>query len=200
MSEYDVSGSEILNELASMGAGNAATALSNMIQKKISIEVPSINIVSPVKVPEILRFHDLQTVVVIEQLTENKGCNLLLVFPINEARRLGGILAEEYILDEESDEFTFMEELGNIMMGHFLNAISDFTGIRLQPVPPTHVVDFFDSILDVFLARISMEERSAILFNTQLRCEEEEVNCTIIMFVGRELQEKMVRIGEEWLA
>jgi chemotaxis protein CheC len=199
MVEYNVSGSEILNELASMGAGNAATALSAMIQKKISIDVPSINIVSPVKVPDILQLYDLQTVVVIEQLTENKGCNLLLVFPLNEARRLGGILAEEYNLDEDSDEFTFMEELGNIMMGHFLNAISDFTGIRLQPVPPTHVVDFFDSILDVFLARISMEERSAILFNTQLRCDEEKVNCTIIMFVGRELQEKMIRIGEEWL-
>ncbi len=200
MTEYDVSSSEILNELANMGAGNAATALSNMIQKKISIDVPKISIVSPVKVPEILGLYDLQTVVVIEQLTENKGCNLLLVFPLEEARRLGGIMAEEYLLDEESDEFMFMEELGNIMMGHFLNAISDFTGIRMQPVPPTHIVDFFDSILDVFLARISMEDRSAILFNTQLRCEDEEVKCNIIMFIGKDLQEKIVRIGEEWLA
>lgn len=61
-------------------------------------------------------------------------------------------------------------------------------------------VDFFDSILDVFLTRISMEERSAILFNTQLRCEEEKVNGTIIMFVGKELQIIIIRIGEEWLA
>ncbi len=198
MGECDVSGS-ILTELGSMGAGNAATALSKLIRKRVSIDVPSIHVVSPVKVPDILSFYDPHTVVVIEQMTENQGCDLLLVFPLEEARRLTGILAEDYLLDEESDDFTVMEELGNIIMGHFLNAISDFTGIKLQPAPPTHVVDFFDSILDGFLARISMEERNAILFNTRLRCEDEKINCAMLMFIGRELQDKMVRMGEEWL-
>jgi len=48
----------------------------------------------------------------------------------------------------------------------------------------------------MFLARISMEERNAVLFDTRLRCEEEEeINCAILMFIGRKLQDKIVRIG-----
>ena len=195
-----VSGLDILNEIGSMGAGNAATALSDMIERKISINVPKIHVVSPVRIPDILKFYDLETVVVIEQLSVNLDCDLLLVFPVEEARKLVRILTEDMIGDEGSDEYSVIDEVGNIIIGNFLNAISDFTGIPLLPAPPVHIVDLFDAILDVFLARISMEERDAILFDARMRCEDDDIYGAMLMFISKSLQERLIEKGAEWLS
>lgn len=192
-------GYEILNELGSIGAGNAATALSKLIHRKISINVPNIHIVSPIKIPDILKFYDMHTVVVIEQLTANMECDLLLVFPVEEVKKLAVFLAQGLMDGELTESITFIEELGNIIIGNFLNAISDFTGIILQPAPPTHVVDLFDAILDMFLANISLQERDAILFDARMRCDEEDIHGAILMFISRELQEKLIERSEDWL-
>jgi len=190
---------EILYELGSIGAGNAATALSELIHRKISINVPNIHIVSPLKIPDILKFYDMHTVVVIAQLTSNMECDMLLVFPVEEAKKLVDFMAQGLMDGELTENITLIEELGNIIIGNFLNAISDFTGIMLQPTPPTHVVDLFDAILDMFLANISLQERDALLFDARMRCDEEDIHGAILMFISRELQEKLIERSEDWL-
>jgi len=194
-----VSGLDILNEIGSMGAGNAATALSDLIERKISINVPQIHVVSPVRIPDILKFYDLETVVVIEQLSANLDCDILLVFPVGEARKLVRILTEDMMVEEGPDDYSVIDEVGNIIIGNFLNAISDFTGIPLLPAPPIHIVDLFDAILDVFLARISMEDREAILFDARMKCEDEDIYGAMLMFISKSLQERLIEKGAEWL-
>ena len=194
----DVSGYDILSEIGSMGAGNAATALSDLIERKISINVPKIHVVSPVRIPDILKFYDLETVVVIEQLSVNLDCDLLLVFPVDEARKLVRILTDGMTC-VGIDDFSVLDEVGNIIIGNFLNAISDFTGIAMLPAPPVHIVDLFDAILDIFLARISLEDRDAILFDARMMCEDDDIHGAMLMFISKSLQNQLIEKGAEWL-
>lgn len=187
---------DTLTELGNIGAGNAATALSTMIDKKISIDVPTTHLVSPDKIPDILKFYDMHTVAVIQQLAFDDDCVVLLVLPVEEANKLVRIIAEG---QEEDLNLELIDELGNIIIGNFLNAISDFTGVTLMSVPPIHVVDLFDAILDIFLAQVTLQNRNAILFEARLRCEDEDIHEALLMFLNDELQTKLIEQGEDWL-
>jgi chemotaxis protein CheC len=188
---------DVLTELGNMGAGNAATALSTMIDRDVSIDVPTIYVVSPVAIPEILKFYDMHTIAVILQLADGQDCDILLVFSVEEAHKLVRILAEGQ--EEDSGNLEIIDELGNIIIGNFLSAISDFTGMTLIPAPPTRIEDLFDAILDIFLAKVSLQGREAILLETRMMCEDEDIQAAILMFLSDELQKELVKRGNEWL-
>lgn len=181
----------ILREVGELGAKNAASALSGLIQKEITIEVPSLNIVSPIEVPEILQSHGLQTVVIIEQLSRNLECDVILVFKIEEARKLVDILLETMDLGG-IEEYQVLLEIGNILIGNFINALSDHTRIPLKPTPPTHMIDYFDAILDNYVTRLMFEEKNATLFDTRLLCSGVDIDGLLLMFLDDEFQESIV--------
>jgi chemotaxis protein CheC len=187
---------DLLTELGNLGAGNAATALSMMIDRKITITVPATHVVAPVEIPNIIKFYDMHTVAVIMQLANDLDCDILLVFPVEEAHKMVRIMTD---CPDDEEDLAPIEELGNIIIGNFLNAISDFTGMTLMPAPPMHIEDLFDAILDIFLAEVSMQGRKAILFETRMVCEDEDIQAAILMFLSDELQNELVKRGEEWL-
>ncbi len=158
---------KLLLQIGEKGAKNAAKALSDMISQEIAIEVPSLHFISPMDIPRILKSHGLQTVVIIEQLSQNLECDLILVFTLEEAKKLVDIVLKTLGL-EDIDDIMVLEEMGNILIGNFITALSDHTNTILKPTPPTHLVDYFDAILDNYVTRLMFEEKNATLFDTHL--------------------------------
>jgi len=181
----------ILVKLGQDGAKEAANALSEMIFQEISIEIPRVHIVSPIEVPNVLDFHDFQTVIIIEQLSRNVDCDIILVFTIDEAKKLAKILLESVGVEEVGD-FEVLEEIGNILIGNFINTFSNFTGATLKPNPPRHIVDYFEAILDTYVTKLIYQDRRATLFDTKLTCSGTDINGMILMFLSEEFQEKIL--------
>ena len=193
---------DIPREIGSIGAGNAATALSELTQQKILITFPGIYIVSPEKVPKLLGFHDMPVVVIYKRLQENDDCDILLVFEKEEANKIVSAVAKNTFGIEDIDEEmkkSVIEEVGNIVIGAFLSAISNFTDMRLLPEPPINVNDIFDAILEVFLTKLCIQNRKAIVFKTCFKKEEGEIYGAIILFLSDKLQEDLIRRGRKWL-
>ncbi|MCD6445897.1 chemotaxis protein CheC [Candidatus Bathyarchaeota archaeon] len=200
--DKEIRATDILQEIGSIGSGNAATALSNLTQQKISIDVLDLHISPPVKVPDLLGLHDTPTVVIYEQLSGDANCDLLLAFRKDEAEKLLSITMQAMFGSEEvNDEMkaTAIEEIGNIVLGAFLSAISNFAEINLLPVPPKHTTDIFDAILDVFLAKLCLQKKDAVLFKTRFKCEQEIAQGNLIIFFSEELQKLLVQKGKEWI-
>jgi len=193
---------DILREIGSIGTGNAATALSELIQQKISVDVLDLHIVPPIQVPDILGLGNMPAIVVYEPLPGDAGCDILLVFERDEVKKLLSIMMQASFGSEEVDEAmeaTAVEELGNIVLGAFLSAISDFTGLTLVPVPPKHKIEIFDAILDGFLAKLCLQRKDAVLFKTRFKCGQEIAQGTLIVFFSEELQKLLVQKSKEWI-
>ncbi|MEM2145341.1 MAG: chemotaxis protein CheC, partial [Candidatus Jordarchaeaceae archaeon] len=144
----------IFLELGSIGAGNAATALSEIIQQPISIEVPKIYTIEPHLVPQFYKIHEKLITALYAQLNQESDCDLLLLFEVSEAKKIVKLMT--MTSTDEIDpamEKSAIEELANILFGSFLSAISNFTNIPLIPTPPQRVVDSFDAIIDNFLVK-----------------------------------------------
>ena len=191
---------DILIELGNIGAGNATTALSEMLNEKIVVEVPRLHLSEPHLVPKIFDKHDQIMAVIHMQLTGDTDCDILLLFELEESKNIASMMTmtptEE--LDPEMEN-SAIEELGNIMIGGFLTAISDFTGISLVPMPPQLVRGSFDAILDSFLVKQALVSDVALIFDGCFKRSSSKAAGTILVFPSEEMKQLLVDKSREWL-
>jgi|SRR5271157_430976 len=192
----------ILQEIGNIGAGHAATSLSEMVQQRIEIDVPTIRSMQTHLVPKFYSRHDKPTTAICMQLDGELECDILLLFEKEEAKKIASILSMATSPDNVSPEMetSAMQELANIMIGAFLSAISDFTGIKLIPNPPQLTVDRFDSIIDNFLIKQSMSSDIAIIFDTQFKQTGGAASGNLIIFPSRKLQETLIEKANQLVA
>ena len=89
--------------------------------------------------------------------------------------------------DLDEMEESAMGEVGNIMGSFFLNALSDATGLTLQPSPPAVMTDMAGAILDVAMADILQESDDALVVETSFSTEDRQIEGTLLMMPSPDL-------------
>ena len=141
---------DALREVANIGAGHAATALSQMTGQTIMIAVPTINITPLEEVPPCVAHPDEPVAAVLMNMLGDLTGRTLLVFPKSTAVRLAELLLRRPTAGE--GELTELEqsaikEAGNILSGAYMNALSEFMGLLLLPSPPSLAIDMSRAVL-----------------------------------------------------
>jgi chemotaxis protein CheC len=191
----------ILLELGSIGAGHAATALSDILHLPISIEVPKIHNIQAHLIPKFLGKQDMPTMAVYMQLREKYGCDIVLAIELSEAKKIAAMMTFAASISEldQAMEISAIHELANILIGSFLSAISDFVGLSLFPTAPQSTVDAFDAIIDFFLIRQAMFSENALVFETRFKREDEDASCMLMIFLSEELKDVLAQKSLEVL-
>ena len=141
---------DALREVANMGAGHAATALSQMTGGTIMISVPRINIARLEEIPPQIASPEEPVAAVLMHMLGDLTGRTLLVFPRPTAMRLSELMLRR---PEGSSkglgelEQLAIKEAGNILSGAYMNALSDFMGMMLLPSPPSLAVDMSHAVL-----------------------------------------------------
>jgi chemotaxis protein CheC len=189
----------ILLELGSIGAGHAATALSDVLQQPITIEVPKIHTIKPHLIPQFYNLHDIPTTAIYLQLKEKDGCDILLMFELSEAKKIATMMTMVSSIEEldPAMETSALQELANILIGSFLTSISDFIGVQLLPTTPETVVDTFDAIIDNFLIKQSMSSENAMIFETRFKRNGEDANSVLMIFPSDELKDLLIKKSKD---
>ncbi|MEO8226870.1 MAG: chemotaxis protein CheC [Gemmatimonadota bacterium] len=141
---------DALREVANIGAGHAATALSQMTNRMIMISVPEVNVRPLEEVTDLLGSPDDVIAAVLMQMMGDLTGRTLVLFPDDSARALCDILLRRE--PGTTGEFGAMEqsglkEVGNILVSAYMNALSDFMGMMLVPSVPSLVIDLAGAIL-----------------------------------------------------
>ena len=140
---------DALREVANIGAGHAATALSQMVGETIMITVPTINIARLEEVPVQMADPDEPVAAVLMHMMGDLTGRTLLVFPKRSAVRLASRLLKKKESDQGLSEMgqSAIKEAGNILSSAYMNALSDFMGMLLLPSPPSLAVDMSEAVL-----------------------------------------------------
>jgi chemotaxis protein CheC len=141
---------DALREVANIGAGHAATALSQMTGNTIMISVPTINIARLEDVPPQISGPEEPVAAVLMNMLGDLTGRTLLVFPRPTALRLSELMighppkvpGELGVIEQSA-----ITEAGNILSGAYLNALSDFMGLMLLPSPPSLAIDMSTAVL-----------------------------------------------------
>jgi len=141
---------DALREVANIGAGHAATALSQMIGGTIMISVPTINVSRLEEVPPQITAPEEPVAAVLMHMLGDLTGRTLLVFPKPTAARLAELMLRRK--SGSSAELGEMEqsankEAGNILSSAYMTALSDFMGMMLLPSPPSLAIDMSTAVL-----------------------------------------------------
>ncbi|MFC4404557.1 chemotaxis protein CheC [Gracilibacillus xinjiangensis] len=164
---------DILKEIGNIGAGNAATALSGLLGKKIDMTIPSIKIVDFNELMEYVGGPDTIIVTVFLRIQgEAPGTMFFVLSPEETNSLVEQLLGNRDFRAEEMMEhelaYSAVSEIGNILSGSYLSALSDFTSINMQPTVPALVMDMAAAILMEGLVEISQESDHAIIIDTMI--------------------------------
>jgi chemotaxis protein CheC len=165
---------DALKEVANIGAGHAATALSQLTNRTIMISVPEVTILPLEEVPELLGSADDVIAAVLMHMMGDLTGRTLVLFPERSAKTLCDILFRRtpggtaaFGTMEESG----LKEAGNILASAYMNALSDFMGLMLVPSVPSLVVDLSAAILTTAYLNFGHDRDYVFCVETAFRVE-----------------------------
>ena len=143
---------DVLRELGNIGAGNAMTALSQMLQCKVDMRVPQVKLLDFGEVGAIMGGEEQIMVGVLLCVEGDITGSMMFLVEKSSAKHLIDKLMMG--MAPEGDDFTEMEmsamkEVGNIITGAYLNSLSMMTNLKIYPSPPALTVDMAGAILSV---------------------------------------------------
>lgn len=144
---------DILREIANIGAGNAVTALSKLLNKRVDMSVPRVKILDFKDIPEILGDPEMQVAGILLGMNGDLTGSILFILRVEAAHALVNILMGKQDINEgvQFDEIAVsaLKETGNILAGSYLSALSTMLNLNITPSTPELCIDMAGAILSV---------------------------------------------------
>lgn len=139
-----------LFEIANIGSGNAATALSELLARPVDISYPDATLVTVGEAADRIGSSAAASAVVETGVRGDAG-RVLLMFPEGSGAGICQLLGAD-IGDEVGR--SALGEVGNILASSYLNAIVEMSGMQLEPEPPVVDIDVLGSLVERCLAGV----------------------------------------------
>ncbi len=169
-----------LREIANIGSGHAATALSQLIGRPVEIKYSEALLTVLAEALDRIG-EPMERSAVVDTPVKAGGGSIVLVFPDDTGEELCQLLGTSL-----SDEIgiTALQEIGNILATSYLNAIVEMTGIEFEPEPPTVEVDLLGEVLARSATSSGNPSDPTVLMRSQLTVESSDAKFSFL-FVPR---------------
>lgn len=169
---------DVLKEIGNIGAAHAATALSDLLEKKIDMRVPKVEMVSFNEMMELAGGSETLVVGIFLRIEGDVEGSMFFILPIEQANKFIRGLIRDDTFDFNTPPvselgLSAMQEMGNILSGSYLSALSDFTGLKIYPTVPGLSVDMFGAIISIGLIELSHISDHVIVINTSIFDDEQ---------------------------
>ena len=164
---------DVLKEIGNIGAGHAATSLSSLLNKQIEMIIPSVHIASFDEMMELAGGAEKVVAGIYLRIEGDiTGC-MFFVLPVEQANRFIKRLIQDEQFDFQQPSvsemgISAMNELGNILSGSYLSALSDFTNLKIYPSVPELSVDMVGAIISFGLIEISQVSDQVIVIDAAI--------------------------------
>jgi len=161
---------DVLKELGNIGAGNAMTALSQMLNCKVDMRVPQIKLMEFSEIGDMVGGEEQVMVGVFLGVEGDITGSMMFLVEQKSAKHLINKLMMG--MASEGDEFNEMElsamrEVGNIITGAYLNSLAVITNMKIQPTPPEFAVDMAGAILSVPAIKFGIMGDNILMIQSQ---------------------------------
>ena len=175
---------DIFKEMGSIGGGNAATALSSMLNARVSMALPR---------AEILEFNDALArlgdpeIVIAGVLVELTGeIQGIMLFIIPEefsdevlSRMLGKTRTALLELDEI--ESSVLTEIGNIVISSYVTALSSLAGVEVELSVPQLAVNMLGGIMSLPMAMMGQQSDRIMMVTGEFNIDDKALNSGMLL-------------------
>ena len=192
---------DVLKEISNIGAGNATTAISTMMNLKVDMQVPVIKFLEFKELAEVIGGAENVVVGILLALQSDIDGMMMFVMEKKAAESIvnnilpgaGGDAGDNTDRDFTEMELSVLQELGNIIAGSYLSAISSLTNMCITSSVPYLSVDMAGAILSVPAIEYGKVSDKALLIQSEFGDKSLTVDGYFILIPTLEAFEKIFK-------
>jgi chemotaxis protein CheC len=191
LTEYEL---DMFNEIGNVGVGNAATALSTMLGKKVNISLPTTKLINR---EELLKEMDRELLIVTCKIEGDLEGNVVVIYNKENAFPLIDLMngVPEGTL-KELDEMakSAYKEMVNIIAGPYLDSLSQMMSMRLLPKPPIFNYGKLVAIKDSLLSQLPTGFEEVLYVKAMMSIDGKTIFGDMYVVLGKKSLEKVIGI------
>ena len=147
---------DVLKEIGNIGAGNATTALATMLNIKVDMSVPNVALLPFDNISSFIGSEEQTVVGILLEIQGDIDGMMMFLFDMKTAHHLVNSLMMRDVHQDENGmadfsemEMSALNEIGNIVSGSYLSALSGLTGMKMVSSVPALSIDMLGALLSV---------------------------------------------------
>ena len=186
---------DVLKEIGNIGAGNATTALSQMVNAKIDMRVPDVKLLGFQELPNMIGGAENLIIGILFTLEGQLDGMMLFMMEQESAHHILNLIMGKDL--NSITEFSEMDlsalcEIGNIIAGAYLSSISTLTNMFVGSSVPYMAIDMAGAILSVPAIEFGKVGDKALVIKTEFWEDDIEVSGYFVMIPTLESYGKMM--------
>lgn len=187
---------DALREMGNIGAGNAATALSQLLGKDVSLSVPEVVMVAADKMVDRIGIKNQIVAAVYLKIFGDITGRALMIFPQDKVFLIIDLLMRRSLGTTKEfgeNEQSALREIGNILISSYMNAIAKLMGLNSVPSVPALAVDMVEAIFQTVSAEIAETGSEALLIETDMAEDTAKIQTTVFLIPDEESMRKILK-------
>jgi len=173
---------DVFKEIGNIGAGNAASALAGLLNRRITMTVPEASVVPFSNILSVLEGPETLVAGVLIDVSGDFSGYILLLLGMKDAMSMVAQALNEPVRETNTPGFELSEleldtlvEIVNILVGSFLSAISSFTGLGIKPSVPQLAIDMLGAIISIATIEYGKIGETVLFLKTQFNDSDGDV-------------------------
>lgn len=176
---------DIIKEIGSIGNGNAATALSSMLNTKVNMKIPTVSVLEfNAALKHVGGEEEIVAAILVELSGEIQGIMLFMLKDDFVQGVVARVLGKEKVClsDLEEMERSLLIEIGNIVISSYINALSSLTQVNVHLSIPQMTVDMTGAILTVPMLLVANTSDRIMMVEGSFTIEGKEMESQMLLF------------------
>lgn len=190
---------DFIREMMNIGAGNAVTALYQLLQCPITLVIPAVHVLPVAHVSSIMENPDSLVACVRMGMIGDIGGAMFFIVPEESRKKLESIAekAQMGILKlteqkHEEEDLSIIVEIGNIIGGVYLSAIHEFCALNIYHTVPVLAIDMIQPLLDEALIKTSLQIQTVILIENEFIINENRIKTLLLIIPSPESTKPLI--------
>lgn len=186
---------DVLRELGNIGAGNATTAIASMLSIRVNMNVPKVQLLEVSKLGTSICQEDEIIVGILMEIKMDIEGSMMFLMRLDSAQYLVNKLMmrdSEYKAEFDEMDLSALKEIGNIIAGSYLSALSAMTNLVITTSIPYLAVDMAASVLSVPAIEFGQYGDYALLIETEFG-DDFMINGYFILMPEQESYDKILK-------
>lgn len=187
---------DILKEIGNIGAGNAATSLSEMLSKRIDMNIPEVNLLEYNDIVESIGGAENVVVGILVNFEgEINGVILFLLKREFVHLILNSLLETDLKSFEDITEMgiSALSEIGNIMISSYVNSISTLADIKINISVPSLNIDMSGALLDTVTAQFTEVSDKVISIKEKYYVQDKDIHSNMLLLPDNKSMEILLK-------
>ena len=161
---------DVLKEIGNIGAGNATTAIAKMLDMRLNMNVPKVQLLKFSELASVIGAEDEPICGIYLEVESDIAGSMMFILKLDSAHYLvDRLMGRDTTKKTEFDEMDLSAlcEMGNILAGSYLSALAGLTGMTITSSVPYLSIDMAGAILSVPAIQFGFLGDNALLIETE---------------------------------